>query len=860
VYSEQDIKKLKGLTTGEYRDRLNKFGYNELPSARKRTIFHIILDVIKEPMFILLIACGSLYFFMGDIQEGLMLLGFVFVIIGISIYQEGKTEHALEALRDLSSPRALVIRNGERIRIPGKDVVVDDILILREGDRVPADVLLIWGENITVDESLLTGESAPVRKIPADTSAGMQRPGGDDTSSLFSGTMVVSGQGVAVVRQTGIDTEMGKIGRALRQVTGEKTLLQRETGRLVGTIFIFAVMLCAFIIVFSGLISGDWLKGVLSGVTLAMAMLPEEFPVVLTVFLALGAWRISKKMVLTRKVAAVETLGAATVLCSDKTGTITRNKMSIKILMVKEQVYEISDRTSTDLPEEFHELVEYGILAGQKDPFDPMEKAFQSLGREGILPTEHLHEDWKIVQQYPLSHDLLAMSHVWESIDGSSYTIAAKGAPEAVADLCHLDDEKRTQLERRITRLAAQGLRIIGVAKAAFSKTKLPVEQHDFEFELIGLVGMEDPVRKTVPQAVKECYTAGIRVVMITGDYPLTAQNIARQIGLAEGETIITGPELEALPPEELRERVKKTNIFARVVPEQKLKIVEALKANGEIVAMTGDGVNDAPALKSAHIGIAMGERGTDVAREAASLVLLDDSFPSIVAAVKQGRQIFDNLKKAMSYIISVHIPIAGATLIPLLLKWPIELLTAVHIVFLELIIDPACTIVFEAENPEKNIMRRKPRSSGEPLFSKRTLFLSILQGVFSLAAVLGAYLLGLFIGRMQNLNPALLQVEAKTLAFATLIISNLCLIIVNRSWSKSFISVLREKNVALLYVAGGALLFLGLVIYVPYLQDLFHFSYLHFTDIIIAVLLGIISIAWFEVVKIFTYKRNIRL
>jgi len=860
MYTEQDIKKLRGISQNEYQTRLKKYGYNELPTTKKRTIFHIVFEVVKEPMFILLIACGSLYLFMGNTQEALMLLGFVFVIIGISIYQEGKTEKALEALRDLSSPRALVIRDGEKIRIPGKEVVVDDIIILKEGDRVPADAVLVWGGNVTVDESLLTGESVAVRKKPAEIKSGMQRPGGDDIASLFSGTMLVSGQGVAFVKRTGMDTEIGKIGKALQQVTEEKTLLQKETGKLVRTIFTFAVFLCAFIIVFSGVVIGDWIKGVLSGITLAMAMLPEEFPVVLTIFLALGAWRISKKKVLTRKVAAVETLGAATVLCSDKTGTITQNKMTIKTLMMKGKLFNILGNKEMDIPEEFHELIEYGILASQKDPFDPMEKAFKALGQVKLIHTEHLHEDWKIVQQYPLSHDLLAMSHVWESLDGSSYIIAAKGAPEAIADLCHLDDGKKSLLENSITRMATEGLRVIGVAKATFSKTTLPEQQHDFEFKFIGLVGLEDPIRQTVPTAVKECYNAGIRVIIITGDYPITARNIAQQIGLKDCEYVMTGPELDAMPMEELKEKVTKVNIFARVVPEQKLKIVEALKANGEVVAMTGDGVNDAPALKSAHIGIAMGERGTDVAREAASLVLLDDSFPSIVSAVKQGRQIFDNLKKAMSYIISVHIPIAGATLIPLLLKWPIELLSAVHIVFLELIIDPACTIVFEAENPEKDIMQRKPRDSKEPLFNKRSLLLSILQGVFSLAAVLGAYLLGLFIGRIQNLNPDMRLIEAKTLAFATLIFSNLCLIMVNRSWSKSIFTLIKEKNVALFYVAGGALLFLGLVIYVPFLQDLFHFKGLHFFDLIIALSLGIISIAWFEVVKKITYKKNIKL
>ena len=491
----------------------------------------------------------------------------------------------------------------------------------------------------------------------------MQRPGGDDLPCVFSGTLVVHGQGVAVTKETGAFSEIGRIGKALQGVEQEQTPLQKETGSIVRAIFVGALVLCAALVVVYGLTRRDWLNGLLSGITLAMAVLPEEFPVVLTIFLALGAWRISRNNVLARRMAAVETLGAATVLCTDKTGTLTQNQMRIRMLRAGEKSIDVTEEPG-DLPEAFHELLEYGVLACQQDPFDPMEKAILEVGAGKLTNTEHIHSTWTLAQQYPLSRDLLALSHAWRSMEGHGYVVATKGAPEAIADLCHLDAERQALLSVQVQEMADKGLRVIGVAKASFGSGNLPDAAHDFPFEPLGIIGLEDPVRPTVPAAVNECNNAGIKVVMITGDYPATAQKIARQIGLGPGDTI-TGPELARLSAEELTGRVEGASIFARVVPEQKLAIVDAFKARGEIVAMTGDGVNDAPALKSAHIGVAMGSRGTDVAREASDLVLLDDDFSSIVKAVRMGRRIFDNLRKAMAYVISVHIPIALTSLLP---------------------------------------------------------------------------------------------------------------------------------------------------------------------------------------------------
>lgn len=847
MLSESELNSLKGLSDKEVLERIEKYGYNELPSAKKKGIMHIVLEVLHEPMFLLLVACGAIYLLLGDVKEAVLLLGFVFVIMGITIYQEHKTENALEALRDLSSPRALVVRNGEHKRIAGREVVIDDIFIVREGDKIPADGTLLWSMNLAADESLLTGESVPVRKSSTDNFNGtVSRPGGDDLPFLYSGSMVTNGQGVAKVTTTGAATEIGKIGKALQSIEEEDTTLKKETGRLVKKIFILAISLCLVVVGIYGFVRNEWLQGILSGITLAMALLPEEFPVVLTIFLALGAWRMSKKNVLTRRVAAIETLGAATVLCSDKTGTLTQNKMTIKKLFNRCDFYDWSGKAAV-LPEEFHKLVEYGMLASKKDPFDPMEKALAELGYKTLINTEHIHEDWPLVEEYALSKELLALSHVWKNPESGDFVVSAKGAPEAIFDLCHMQEEEILKYSEKINVMASEGLRILGVAMTNFDGKSLPTSQHDFEFKFKGLIGWADPIRETVPAAIAECKSAGIRVAMITGDYPVTAQNIARQIGLQNFEEVLTGPELEKLDPAMLAERVKRTNIFARVVPEQKLLIVNAMKANGEVVAMTGDGVNDAPALKAAHIGVAMGERGTDVARESAALVLLDDDFTSIVEAVKMGRRIFDNLKKAMAYIISVHVPIAGISLLPILVGWPVVLFP-VHVVFLELIIDPACSVIFEAEEAEENIMQRKPRDADEPLFGKRMFMLSFMQGFFSFLAVAGVF--------WYSLNNGGSESEARTLAFITLVISNLGIIMVNRSWAKSIFALLKVQNPAIAWVVSATIIFLGIVIYVPALQNIFHFSFMHLNDIVISLSLGVISVAWFEVVK---YISNIQ-
>ena len=836
---------LIGLKSDEAARRLLSDGANELPTTKRRNLLHQAWDVVREPMLLLLLGAGIINFLLSEPLDGIILMSFVLVVIGIEVYQEHKTENALEALRDLSSPRALVLRDGQRVRIPGGEVVRGDYVLLAEGDRVPADATLIQCVNISVDESTLTGESVPVRKIecsPPVLSEGIGLPGGDATPWVFSGTLVVKGQGIAVVKETGSGTELGRIGTALRSIEPERTPLQREIDRLVRIIALLGLMAAVVVVVVYGLTRNDWLQGLLTGIGTAMAMLPEEFPVVLTIFLALGAWRLSQKKVLARRTPVLETLGSATVICVDKTGTLTMNQMTVRELIVGGQAFEIG---AGPLPEQFHKIAEFSVLASPVDPFDPMDTAFKVLGEHYLTDTEHLHSNWDLVREYPLSERLLSLSHVWRSPDSRQYVIATKGAPEAIADLCHFNADQLASLTSQVETATENGQRVLGVARAYFALDDgLPAEQHDFDFEYMGLAGLTDPVRPGVAEAVAECANAGVRTVMITGDYPGTALAIARQIGLDHDGGSIIGPELETMSDEELARRIQTVNIFARMVPEQKLKLIRALRVNGEVVAMTGDGVNDAPALRAADIGIAMGARGTDVARESAAIVITDDDFTSIVGGVRQGRGIFDNLRKAMSYIIAVHVPIAGMSLIPVFVKsWPLVLLP-VQIAFLELIIDPACSVVFEAEPVDPQIMKQQPRGLGESMFGRRVLTIAFLQGASVLAAVFAVYLWSVVANRPDDV--------VRSLTFATLVIGNLALILVNRSWRLSIWQSLRErKNRTLYWILGGAVALLVLLLSVPASRVVFHFGPISWSDALIALAAGFVGVAWFEVYKV---------
>lgn len=813
-----------GLTAAQAAARLERHGYNELAAGRRRGLAGVAAGIVREPMFLLLIACGAIYLALGDRQEALMLLGFVFVVIGITVFQENKVERALEALRKLASPRARVLRDGELRMVAGREVVPGDIVLLAEGDRVPADAALQEATNLMIDESLLTGESAPVSKRPAAASdLPAAQNGADSLSLVFSGTLVVQGKAVARVIGTGANTAIGRIGKALYDIAPEVTRVQRETALVVRRLASAAGVLAAVVALWYGAARGDWLNGLLVGLTLAMALLPEELSVVLTIFLGLGGWRLAKSQVLARRVAAIEMLGAATVLCVDKTGTLTENRMTLARLVVGAQSVDLAHLPGGALPELYYELLEFSILASHRDPFDPMEKAIHASAQAMLAHTGHLHGDWTLLNEYPLSPALLAMSRVWRSDQRRQYVVAAKGAPEAIADLCHLDAAATTRLNREVDLLARQGLRVLGVARASFSPARLPSVQHDFAFEFIGLIGLADPVRADVPAAIAEAQAAGIRVVMLTGDYQATAMRIADQAGLDARGGAVAGAELNALADDELSARVRHANVFCRVAPEQKLRLVDALKAQGEIVAMTGDGVNDAPALKAAHIGIAMGGRGTDVAREAAALVLLNDDFSSIVKAVRLGRRIFDNLRKAIAFVVAVHIPIVGMSLIPVALGWPLALMPA-HILFLQLVIDPACSIVFEAEPEEAGVMARPPRPPAASLFDRHTLALGCLQGSLVLAMLVAVYGVVLAYGKGAE--------EARALAFTTLVVSNLGLIFINRARSRRLREAFLSPNPAWWWIVGLTVFFLGMVHGLAPLRALFYFGPMHWDDL----------------------------
>jgi len=840
-----------GLSEIEAAARLARDGGNELPAQGQRALLAIAAEVVREPMFLMLVAAGALYLVMGKLSDALLLLGFVFVVMAITIVQERRTERALDALRDMSSPRALVVRDGVQRRIAGREVVVGDIVILGEGDRVPADAILRRSAHLTVDESLLTGESVPVRKRAAPEVRTLDAPGGEDLPSLFSGTLVTAGQGACEVVRTGPRTELGRIGRALKEVEQAPTPLQAETGRIVRSLAAVGLGACLVVVVAYALTRGGmlqaWKEGALAGIALAMAILPEEFPVILAVFLALGAWRIARNQVLTRRMPAIEALGAATVLCVDKTGTLTLNQMSVARLVAEGRTVDLAAAAQALAPP-CRTLLRIAALASRPEPFDPMERALHA-ALERLGPSAR-QPAGRLVREYPLSPELLAVTHVWARQESGEMLVAAKGAPEAITRLCRMAPAAEHELARRVAALASEGLRVLGVASCTLPFGSLPQHQKDLNLQFVGLIGLADPLRADVPAAVKECHRAGVRVVMITGDYPATAQDIARRAGLENPAAVLTGSELGAMSERELELRVRDVNVYARVVPAQKLRIVAALKAGGEIVAMTGDGVNDAPALKAAHIGIAMGGRGSDVARESASLVLLDDAFASIVAAIRLGRRIYDNIRKAVAFTLAVHVPIAGLSMIPVFLpSWPL-LLLPVHIVFLELIIDPACSLVFEAEGAEANVMQRPPRRSADRLFSRSIVVVALLQGLTVLAVCLAIFTLS----RGEHGPDA-----ARALTFSALVVSLLALILTNRSWTRSTLAMLSARNPALWWVVAGGSAVLAAVLLLAPVRALFSFDPVHADDIALSLFAGFVCLSWFEVLKRMRWWRHMQ-
>lgn len=796
----------QGLTYEEAAARLGRDGYNELPDRDTRSFRRILADVLKEPMLSLLLAAGGIYLTLGDrVEAGILLLFATFSVL-VSVIQEARSERVIAALRNLASPRALVVRSGVPVRIPGRDVVRGDLLLLEQGDRVPADARLVQAADLQCDESLLTGESLPVDK----------RAGEDAYAAILSGTLIVRGAGRATVVATGAATELGRIGGKLAAIDPEPPRLRAETAaivRLAGLGGLSVALAVTGLIALSG---SDWLQAALAGIATGMAMLPEEFPVVLTTFLAMGAWRISRVRVLARRPAAIETLGSITILCSDKTGTLTCNQMEV------DRVWLPSGETASlkggeALGEAFHSLLQSGALASAVLPTDPMEAAIHRVRDAGATALPPLHPPgWEMVRQFGLRPELMAMSNVWSlGNDDGPLMIAAKGAPEAVARLCRLGRDARKRLTAAADAMAEDGIRVLGVATARAGAHAIGTDHLAHRFALSGLIGFADPLRAGVRDAVAECRKAGIRVIMITGDYPVTAGAIARQAGLADG-SLLTGSEIDAMDDTALAVSLAEATVFARITPMQKLRIVETLKRRGEVVAMTGDGVNDAPSLKAAHVGIAMGGRGTDVAREAAALVLLDDNFTSIVEAIRLGRRIYANIRKAVAFIVAVHVPIAGLALLPLVLGQPL-LLGPIQIALLEMVIDPACALVFEAEKENSGTMRRPPREPDARLMSGPLLRASVLQGACVLGVVAGIYLWGL----RQGMPPA----EVRSQTFLTLVLSTLALIQINRGSRGNGPRLQMPSNRLFLWLIGVTGAFLAAVLFNPALRSALQFG-----------------------------------
>jgi Ca2+-transporting ATPase len=811
----------RGLGSDQARRLLAEVGPNSLGTERRAGWWRTLLEVVREPMVLLLIVCAGVYIAFGDLSEALILGASVLLVVVISLLQEGKTARALQALKDLSSPLATVRRDGRAQRIKASEVVPGDVLLLLEGDRVAADAVAVSATGLKVNESLLTGESVPVKKRAVPAPIPLEAPGEGITPFVYASTLVVSGRAEAVVAATGQRTEVGRIGQALETLSAAESPLKAQISGLVRTVAIGAAACCLAVLLVYGLGRADWKGGLLAGLTLAISLLPEEFPVVVTIFLALGAYRMARNEVLARRMAALETLGAATVLCSDKTGTLTENRMR-----VVDATTGLGGHPEGD-PARLEELRLTAALASPRESFDPMDQATLEFGRAGGESAPPA----PAVREYPLTPELPVMAFAYAA--PGRVTLAAKGAPEAIATLAGWDERAHRALEAQVHGFAERGLRILAVARADLPGGP-PEQLAGVPFRMLGLLAFADPLRPGVPEAVAECRRAGVRVMLITGDHPSTALAIARQAGI-DAQRFLTGAQLESLDDASLRAALEGTQVFARVAPLHKLRLVEVLQSMGEVVAMTGDGVNDAPALRAAHIGVAMGGRGTDVAREAADLVVLDDDFVSIVGAIRAGRRIYDNLQKSLGFVLAVHVPIAGMAMLPVLWGWPM-LFTPVHIVFLELVIDPACSIVFEMEPGNPRAMERPPRSPGARLMGKAEILRSLAEGL----AVFAVVALGFWIGLGKHGGTT----DARTLAFSGLLMGNLGLIVAHRAHTSGLWRSFRVPNPAFWAVLGGALGLLTLVLVLPPLRHVFQFGALHLDDLAISAGLTVALVA----------------
>lgn len=814
-----------GLTENQVKEARAQFGRNEV-LKKESSFLSRIIGVLKEPMLVLLLLAALLYFLTGQYEDGLFMLAAIVLVSGISFYQESRSKNALAALRTLTQATCKVIRDGKKTEIKREEIVVGDIMIVEEGSSIPADGLLLHSNDFSVNEAILTGESLPISKTKSE-----------EGTQVFQGTTVVAGLAICQVTAVGEGTALGKIGKSIEAIAEEDTPLQLQINNFVKKMALAGIVI--FIIVWGINYVNTWdvLSSLLKALTLAMSILPEEIPVAFATFMAVGAWRLMKLGIVVKQTKTVETLGSATVICIDKTGTITENSMSL----VKVYAYASRKIVATEnVEEEEKKLIELAMWASEPIAFDPMEKALHNAYAATVITDRR--PDYRLVHEYPLSGKPPMMTHVFETTGGDRI-IAAKGAQEAIIAVCNLSTKEEAEVLEAFRNLAQEGFRILAVAAAEFSESNFPLEQQLLPFSFKGLLAFYDPPKKNIRNVFETFYRAGIEVKIITGDTAATTSTLAHQVHFKGADKTLSGEELIRMTDTEIQKKVKEVNIFTRMFPEAKLRILNALKANGHIVAMTGDGVNDGPALKAAHIGIAMGKRGSEIAKEVSSLVLTDDDLARMTEAIAMGRRIYTNLKKAIQYIISIHIPIILTVLIPLLLAWIYpSIFSPVHVIFLELIMGPTCSIIYENEPMEQNLMNQKPRLASTTFFNWKELSISIVQGLVIAGGIVFIY--------QYAVQQSYGESSTRTMVFLTLITANIFLTLVNRSFYYSIFTTLRYKNNLIALVIITTVLLTSALLFIPAFAHFFEFEKLSLAQLCISTLTGSVSVIWFEGIK----------
>ena len=818
---------IKGLTDEEVIISRKKNGYNILTYKKENGFLEVLKSLVKEPMLILLLVATSIYFITGDFGDGIFMLSAIVLVSAISLYQNSRSRNALEKLKKFTQPHCKVIRNSVVTEIKSEELVIGDCLMVEEGTLISADGEIIQSNDFSVNESILTGESFAVNK---DKSAA--------DNVVYLGTTVASGLALANITAIGNETRLGKIGKSLEDIKEEKTPLELQINNFVKKMIIAGAVIFLIVWAVNYLQSYNVLDSLLKALTLAMSILPEEIPVAFTTFMALGAWRLMKLGIVVKQMKTVETLGSATVICTDKTGTITENKMSLaKVFVLATNKIAAAENIVDD---EEKKLISTAMWASEPIAFDPMEIALHNAYQKIIKVDERA--DFKMVHEYPLSGKPPMMTHIFENNSGMRI-IAAKGAPEALMNIANLAQNEKQQIEDAIKIITTDGYRVLAVGESTFVGNNFLATQQEYKFVFKGLVGFYDPPKENIKTVLESFYNAGISVKIITGDNAATTTAIAKQVSFRGYEKSISGDDLMKLNDADLKESVANTNIFTRMFPDAKLKIINALKANNEIVAMTGDGVNDGPALKAAHIGIAMGKKGTEIAKQAASIILVDDDLARMVDAVAMGRKIYTNLKKAIQYIISIHVPIVLTVFVPLALGWVYpNIFSPVHIIFLELIMGPTCSIIYENEPMEKNTMQQKPRPFTNTFFNWKELSTSIVQGLLISAGTLLIYQYAV----QHSFNEAI----TRTMVFTVLISANIFLTLVNRSFFYSFFTTLKYKNNLVLLIISITIAITIVLIYIKPLALFFKFEYLSFVQLLLSVATGFLSVIWYEAVK----------